>query len=115
MLRKRLADGEKYFPMCDCPDFDPQTGCQPKRNPRLDWVICGGESGPGARPMNPEWARSLRDQCQAASVPFFFKQWGDKRSKDNLLPIGENSSFNKKRGGDILDGHQWHEFPEVVK
>ena len=43
----------------------------------LDWVICGGESGPGARPMHPEWARSLRDQCAAAGVPFFFKQWGE--------------------------------------
>ncbi len=43
----------------------------------LDWVICGGESGPGARPMHPEWARSLRDQCAAANVPFFFKQWGE--------------------------------------
>lgn len=45
--------------------------------PRLDWVICGGESGPGARPMHPDWARSLRDQCAAAGVPFHFKQWGD--------------------------------------
>jgi protein gp37 len=45
--------------------------------PHLDWVICGGESGPGARPMHPDWARSLRDQCKAASVPFFFKQWGE--------------------------------------
>lgn len=44
---------------------------------RLDWVICGGESGPGARPMHPEWARSLRDQCEAAGVPFLFKQWGE--------------------------------------
>lgn len=44
--------------------------------PRLDWVICGGESGPGARPMHPDWARSLRDQCAAAGVPYFFKQWG---------------------------------------
>lgn len=44
--------------------------------PELDWVIAGGESGPGARPMHPDWARSLRDQCQAAGVPFFFKQWG---------------------------------------
>lgn len=44
--------------------------------PRLDWVICGGESGPGARPMHPDWARSVRDQCVAAGVPFFFKQWG---------------------------------------
>jgi protein gp37 len=44
---------------------------------RLHWVICGGESGPGARPMHPAWARSLRDQCAAARVPFFFKQWGE--------------------------------------
>jgi protein gp37 len=43
----------------------------------LDWVIVGGESGPGARPMHPDWARSLRDQCVAAGVPFFFKQWGE--------------------------------------
>lgn len=43
----------------------------------LNWVIVGGESGPGARPMHPDWARSLRDQCAAAGVPFFFKQWGD--------------------------------------
>lgn len=43
----------------------------------LDWVIVGGESGPGARPMHPDWARSLRDQCQARSVPFLFKQWGE--------------------------------------
>ena len=42
----------------------------------IDWVIVGGESGPGARPMHPEWARSIRDQCVAAGVPFFFKQWG---------------------------------------
>lgn len=43
---------------------------------RVDWVVAGGESGPGARPMHPDWARSLRDQCAAAGVPFFFKQWG---------------------------------------
>lgn len=43
----------------------------------IDWVICGGESGPNARPMHPDWARSLRDQCQAAGVPFLFKQWGE--------------------------------------
>ncbi|WP_164964270.1 phage Gp37/Gp68 family protein [Rubrivivax sp. JA1026] len=44
---------------------------------RLDWVICGGESGPHARPMSPQWARDLRDQCAAAGVPFLFKQWGE--------------------------------------
>ena len=43
----------------------------------LDWIIVGGESGKGARPMHPDWARSIRDQCVAAGVPFFFKQWGD--------------------------------------
>lgn len=43
----------------------------------IHWVICGGESGPGARPMHPDWARSLRDQCAAVGVPFFFKQWGE--------------------------------------
>lgn len=43
----------------------------------LDWVICGGETGPNARPMHPNWARGLRDQCEAAGVPFFFKQWGE--------------------------------------
>lgn len=45
--------------------------------PKLDWVVVGGESGPDARPMHPDWARSLRDQCHAAGVPFFFKQWGE--------------------------------------
>ena len=48
-------------------------------NGALDWVIVGGESGPGARPMHPDWARSLRDQCAAAGVPFLFKQWGEWR------------------------------------
>jgi protein gp37 len=43
----------------------------------ISWVICGGESGPKARPMHPDWARLLRDQCQAAAVPFFFKHWGE--------------------------------------
>ena len=49
----------------------------PRDGESLDWVIVGGESGPGARPMHPDWARSLRDQCAGAAVPFLFKQWGD--------------------------------------
>ncbi|MEM5786533.1 MAG: phage Gp37/Gp68 family protein [Syntrophobacteraceae bacterium] len=53
-----------------------RCGYQAGRLP-IDWVICGGETGPGARPMHPDWARSLRDQCTAAKVPFFFKSWGD--------------------------------------
>jgi len=47
------------------------------RGKPIDWIIVGGESGPGARPMHPDWARSVRDQCQAAGVPYLFKQWGD--------------------------------------
>lgn len=46
-------------------------------NPKLDWIICGGESGTKARPMHPDWARSIRDQCSKAGVAFFFKQWGE--------------------------------------
>lgn len=51
---------------------------------RLSWVICGGETGPKARPMHPDWARSLRDQCRTAGVPFFFKQWGEWAPSENF-------------------------------
>lgn len=63
----------------------------------IDWVIAGGESGPGARPMDPSWVRSIRDQCQLAEVAFHFKQWG---------------GVNKKKTGRSLDGQTWDEFPE---
>ncbi len=61
------------------PYLDPFHDHNPNFEPvnKIDWVICGGESGPGARPMHPDWARSLREQCQAANVSFFFKQWGE--------------------------------------
>jgi protein gp37 len=62
----------------------------------IEWVIVGGESGPRARPMQLEWARSVRDQCIAQDVPFFFKQWG---------------GFRPKSGGRELDGQEWTEFP----
>jgi len=62
----------------------------------IDWVIVGGESGPGARPMNPAWVLSVRDQCTAAGVPFFFKQWG---------------GVNKKKAGRLLDGRTWDDVP----
>jgi protein gp37 len=58
------------------------------RTQSVDWVICGGESGPNARPMHPDWARSLRDQCVAARVPFHFKQWGEWAP----VPNGEESA-----------------------
>jgi protein gp37 len=61
--------------------LDPEywSATNPRKEGLLHWVICGGESGPGARPMHPAWARSVRDQCAAAGVPFFFKQWGEWR------------------------------------
>lgn len=65
---ERLRSGERYEN--DGPDEN-------EDGPQIHWVIAGGESGPGARPMHPDWARSLRDQCVAAGVPFFFKQWGE--------------------------------------
>lgn len=58
---------------------DTIVGIYGNPDPRIDWVIVGGESGPGARPMHPDWARSLRDQCAAAGAPFHFKQWGEFR------------------------------------
>jgi len=62
----------------------------------IDWVIVGGESGPGARPMHSSWVIELRDQCTNAGIPFFFKQWG---------------GFNKKRAGRELEGRTWNEMP----
>lgn len=67
-------------------------------DPCLHWVIVGGESGPGARPMHPDWVRSIRDQCQAAGVPFFFKQWGEWAPLPELFDwsiseVGSNRSF----------------------
>jgi len=77
----------------------------------IDWVIVGGESGPGARPMHPDWARSLRDQCQAAGVPFFFKQWGEHAPNwlnddaGNKIPGSEwIDRMGKKAAGRLLDG-----------
>jgi len=70
-------DGTEYDSVCPNCHLDEWDDIGPTKVGRLDWVICGGESGPKARPMHPEWARALRDQCAAAGVPFFFKQLGD--------------------------------------
>jgi len=66
----------------------------------ISWVIVGGESGPGCRPMKPEWVRDIRDQCARADVPFFFKQWGGQR---------------KKSSGRTLDGALWDAMPAVAR
>lgn len=68
--------------------------------PRLDWIIAGGESGPKARPAHPDWFRSVRDQCQAAGVPFFFKQWGEwAHAKVFDAPMAGGRGFEDPRGG----------------
>ena len=95
---------------------------------QLDWVICGGETGPGARPVHPDWVRSLRDQCQMAETPFFFKSWGDwypnwsEMPRDDIdygkphVSVGGLSFVRcgKKQSGRILDGSTWDEEPEDV-
>lgn len=86
----------------------------------LDWGICGGESGLGARPMHPDWARSIRDQCVAAGVPFFFKQNGEYASVSEVAGPGAHHHFpdgvtvrrvGKKKAGALLDGREWRQFP----
>ncbi len=66
----------------------------------IDWVIVGGESGPGARPIQIDWVRNIREQCISQDVPFFFKQWGGK---------------NKKKAGRILDGQIWNQMPIALE
>lgn len=89
----RLAGAETRFLSLEpllgpLPDLD-LTG--------IHWVIVGGESGPKARPIDPEWVTNIRDQCLESEVPFFFKQWGGR---------------NKKKTGRLLEGRTWDEFPQ---
>ena len=92
----------------------------------IDWVIVGGESGPKARPMHPDWVRSLRDQCQDTGAAFFFKQWGKwgpvfdlkaqtyqfktgrEYPEDKYVPVYR---IGKKKAGRLLDGKEWSGFP----
>lgn len=104
---------------------------EPARGPRIDWVIVGGESGPGARAMDPNWARTIRDQCQASHVPFLYKQWGEwapsgyvvirNRPERRSVLVGEPVDdlghrvemvrVGKKAAGRELDGRTWDEYP----
>jgi protein gp37 len=113
-------------------DYEEEYRNREEGLPALDWVIVGGESGPGARPMHPDWARSLRDQCSAAGVPILFKQWGewgpdpngdrcidlDGRNMPNLEPRGTNGDgttrirrLGKAAAGRLLDGVAHNGFP----
>lgn len=101
----------------------------------IQWVISGGESGPGARPLHPDWVRTLRDQCIEADVPFFFKQWGEwceypgclqrndnrvvclandgrLRINDPSLRVVEMFRCGKKAAGKALDGVEWNQMPK---
>lgn len=76
----------------------------------IGWVIVGGESGRQGRLTHVEWVRSIRDQCRAAAVPFFFKQWGEWKPSD--LHAISHIRAGKKAAGALLDGREWREFPK---
>jgi protein gp37 len=141
------------FDHCPCEggdeyDVDPCRGCPgwgmecgAVRGPSIDWVIAGGESGPGARPMHPDWPRHLRDQCDASGTPFFFKQWGAYAGDPSVAEKpdvmvgtlgqvwheGDQCEFHESVGatpmarvgkhdaGRKLDGEVHSEFPEVSR
>ncbi|GEB13573.1 DUF5131 family protein [Pimelobacter simplex] len=94
---------------CPCSCADPNYAAD------LDWVIVGGESGRGARPMQPAWVRSLRDQCVRASVAFHFKQWGSYGLANATDQPDQMIRMNKRAAGRELDGRTWDEFPEVTR
>ena len=116
------GDAEIY-PLKGTTDCVDDEGAPTDDVPALDWVIVGGESGPGARPMSPDWARSLRDQCAAAGVPFLFKQWGEwipMLGQAEGVPVREMTTTpdgwvmghaGKKAAGRLLDGRTWDGFP----
>lgn len=114
-------------PMLGPIDFNRVPGAwaiQQKAGANINWVIVGGETGPGARPMHPDWVRSVRDQCIESGVSFFFKSWGDWRHNipqfiRSLPPdhgfTEEFSRVGKKVAGRFLDGREWNEYPEVER
>jgi protein gp37 len=131
----RFLSCEPLLDAVDLKGWTRKSGMFVDGDRRIDWVICGGESGPGARAMHPGWARSLRDQCTAAGVSFFFKQWGefhpvvfDTGEGDiGVLPSGqvdpdvkpkavafdgEMERIGKHAAGRMLDGRTWGEVPK---
>jgi Bacteriophage protein gp37 len=117
--------------LIQCPARVLFLSCEPLLGPlsirryvhKLDWIITGGESGPRARPSNPQWFRDLRDQCSAADVPFLFKQWGEWVSVSEVEGPGIIFTFRDgrnvrrigtKRAGRTLDGVVHDGYPEVL-
>ena len=150
-VEDRKTVTERVVPLTHTPAAVRFLSCEPLLGPlgriprlaHLHWVIVGGESGPGARPMHPDWAREIRDQCVTYRVPFFFKQWGRWsfrcrgegvfstlwNDRDRLVSVDGNvhcswgsagvgavpmSEVGKKKAGRLLDGRTWDEMPEVA-
>ncbi len=106
VIDETSPSGKQLFRCRMCGDITPRP-CKYPYHPcvGINFVICGGETGPGARPPRPEWICSLRDQCVAANVPFWFKGWGGPHHAGWAID-------GKLYQGDRLDGHLWHERPE---
>jgi protein gp37 len=134
----RIAELRKIPAAVKFISFEPLLGLIPNINfEGIDWGIVGGESGPKARPMHPDWVRNIRDQFVAANKPFFFKQWGEwipsdhyqdcdwEPSRTQRIPktkkhiMGDNTTksgmmmyrVGKKDAGNLLDGKAWEQFP----
>ena len=111
-LHHKMVNGAPSYPCNEPYLFD------------IDWVIVGGETGTNARPMHPDWVRSIQKQCEEAKVPFFFKQWGEYKTLPQGKSVtGYKSHFwedgrqavqvGKKQAGHLLDGVEYREMPEV--
>jgi protein gp37 len=113
------CDDRSHYERARCPH------CRGYGDQPVDWVIAGGESGHGARPSHPNWFRTLRDQCEAAGVPFMFKQWGawrptntdyvksDSGSCARIAKLGDQrlAFVGKRDAGRLLDGREWNGVP----
>ena len=115
-LRDLLERGIERIPATSCDAFDEKTGCKGHPNPAIDWVIVGGESGPGARPFDVAWARSTVEQCREAGVAVFVKQLGARAETDHMSDLAGHAArgprwlvFRHPKGGD------WDEWPEDLR
>ncbi|GIM88860.1 phage Gp37/Gp68 family protein [Paractinoplanes toevensis] len=112
-----------HYQCLTCSTEENEVEWQTQEFPALDWIVCGGESGPKARPMLPEWAQSLRDQCVRADVRYHFKQWGEwapfvagvaPGKEIRAYPGAMVQKVGKKAAGRLLEGREWDEFPTAA-
>jgi protein gp37 len=126
-------------PLMNCGCNDDACGWPGCISEKLHWVICGGESGSNARPVNRTWVRSLRDQCNSTSIPFFFKSWGEWTQNTSIagnaygyaaaprlvfdrshhkIALDDHTlmeRIGKKASGHLIDNEEWRQFPEATK